>query len=99
MRAAGLPPIITVDEPFAIESGGPAQVHISPTQAAGSPPISTVGLPGGKTGPPTCGTGPLNMGQTCISETRAANGIFCYFMVCFMIKQCVFNIKTTRFDQ
>ena len=75
MRAAGLPPINTDDEPTTIESGGPAQVHISPTQAAGIPPIKTVGVPGGRMGPPTCGDGPLNMGQTCISETRAANGM------------------------
>jgi hypothetical protein len=76
MRAAGLPPISTVDDPMAITSGGPAQVHISPTQAAGNPPIKTVGLPGGKIGPPTCGTGPVNIGQTCISVIRAAAGMF-----------------------
>lgn len=75
MRAAGLPPINTVDEPITMLSGGPAHVHISPMQAAGSPPISTVGAPGGNTGPPTCGDGPLNIGQTCISDTRAANDI------------------------
>jgi hypothetical protein len=51
--AAGFPPIITEDEPIAIVSGGPAHVHISPTHAAGNPPIKTVGVPGGKTGPPT----------------------------------------------
>jgi hypothetical protein len=33
--AAGLPPIITVADPMAIESGGPVQVHWSPTVAAG----------------------------------------------------------------
>ena len=43
MRAAGLPPIMTPLEPMAIVSGGPTQMHISPTTAAGEPPISTVG--------------------------------------------------------
>ena len=31
---------------------------MSPTRAAGMPPISTVGQPGGRIGPPTCGTTP-----------------------------------------
>ncbi len=57
MRAAGLPPIITVVEPMTIESGGPTHVHMEPTVAAGRPPISTVGAPGGRIGPPTCGFG------------------------------------------
>ena len=52
MRAAGIPPIITEDDPVTIVSGGPVQVSISPTLAAGIPPISTVGQPGGNTGPP-----------------------------------------------
>jgi len=56
-------------------SGGPAQVHILPTQAAGNPPIITVGAPGGKTGPPTWGTMPVTIGHTCISDTLAAKGI------------------------
>ncbi len=34
-------------QPITIESGGPVQVAISPNRAAGRPPISTVGLPGG----------------------------------------------------
>ena len=75
IRAAGFPPIFTVADPMIILSGGPAQTHWSPTHAAGKPPIRTVAQPGGNTGPPTCGTGPLNIGQTCISETRAAKGI------------------------
>ena len=29
MRAAGSPPIITVTDPFAMTSGGPAHVHMS----------------------------------------------------------------------
>ena len=69
-------PLKTVLEPVMIVSGGPAQVAISPTLAAGKPPISTVGAPGGKIGPPTCGD-PLGlaMGQVCISETRVAGGM------------------------
>src|SRR5690554_2354590 len=56
-------------------SGGPAQTHISPSTAAGFPPINTVGTPGPDTGPPTCGGGGVpgfNMGQTCILPTVAA---------------------------
>jgi hypothetical protein len=70
-----MPPINTVPEPIAIESGGPVQVAISPTLAAGIPPMSTVGSPGGKTGPPTWGTVPVTIGQTCISVILAAGGI------------------------
>ena len=52
IRAAGFPPIITVPDPITILSGGPVQVHIVPTVAAGCPPINVVGTPGGITGPP-----------------------------------------------
>lgn len=83
IRAAGLPAIITVDEPMRIESGGPVQVHKSPTTAAGIPPIITVGAPGGSIGPPTCGTVPFTIGQTCISFTLAANGMVCICVVSF----------------
>jgi hypothetical protein len=38
-------------------------------------PMSTVTPPGGKIGPPTCGTGPFAAGQACISLTRAAGGM------------------------
>lgn|GEM_PF-6993135 len=65
--AAGLPPIITVAEPVTIVSGGPTQVHVSPTTAAGNAPINTVGTQGPATGPPTwgMGTGPgVNIGHT-----------------------------------
>lgn len=55
MRAAGWPPNITEALPFAMLSGGPAQVHIVPTTAAGLPPIITVGTPAGIIGPPVCG--------------------------------------------
>ena len=74
-RAAGIPPISTDDEPTTIESGGPTQVHISPKIAAGIPAIKTVGTPGPMTGPPTCGTVPVTIGQTCISVILAAGGI------------------------
>ena len=43
-------------------SGGPTQVHISPTTAAGILPINTLGTPGPTIGPPTCGTGEGNAG-------------------------------------
>ena len=79
MRAAGWPPINTVPDPFAIVSGGPTQVTIPPTTAAGMLPIKTVGTPGGRIGPPTCGTGGTAgdcIGQVCMSPARAAGGIF-----------------------
>src|SRR5574337_1423474 len=75
IRAAGNPPINTVNEPMAITSGGPAHVAMSLTLAAGNPPINTVGAPGGRIGPPTWGTTPVTIGQTCMSETRAAGGM------------------------
>src|SRR5688500_1956213 len=56
-------------------AGGPTHVHMSPTRAAGIPPIRTVGAPGGMIGPPTCGFGPSNIGQVCMSPTRAAGGM------------------------
>jgi hypothetical protein len=40
----------------AMVSGGPTQVHMSVARAAGCPPMRTLGQPGGKIGPPTCGT-------------------------------------------
>jgi len=65
----------TVVDPMAIVSGGPEHTHMSPTVAAGNPPISTVGQPGGITGPPTWGTGPgLTIGQICMSDILAAGG-------------------------
>jgi hypothetical protein len=78
MRAAGLPPINTVAEPFTTESGGPTQTQLSPTTAAGRLPISTVGQPGPTTGPPTWGIGGVPgvcIGQLCRSVRRAAGGI------------------------
>jgi hypothetical protein len=71
--AAGLPPIRTLVDPIRIVSGaGLTQVHISPTTAAGIFPIKTVGTPGPIIGPPTCGFGPSDIGQVCISPTLAA---------------------------
>jgi hypothetical protein len=77
--AAGRPPIITVAEPFAIASGGPTQTQLSPITAAGILPMSTLGIPGPTTGPPTCGMGTGNagvcIGQVCMSVILAAGGI------------------------
>src|SRR5450759_2023440 len=75
MRAAGFPPINTVILPMMILSGGPTHTHESPRVAAGRPPINTVGAPGPTIGPPTCGTGPVNIGQACISVNLAAGPI------------------------
>jgi hypothetical protein len=50
--AAGFPPINMDEEPWIIMSGGPLQVQVSPRTAAGCPPMSTVALPPGNTGPP-----------------------------------------------
>jgi hypothetical protein len=78
MRAAIRFPIKTVGEPMAIASGGPTQVHMSVERAAGCPPMRTVGQPGGKIGPPTCGTGGtpgVTIGQVCMSPILAAGGI------------------------
>src|SRR5581483_8785589 len=53
-------------------SGGPTHVAMSPTRAAGRPPIRTVMPPGGRMGPPTWGTTPVTIGQTCMSVIRDA---------------------------
>jgi hypothetical protein len=57
---------------MAMESGGPTQTHILPTAAAGMLPINTVGAPGETIGPPTWGTGPDDIGHTCMSVMREA---------------------------
>ena len=50
---------MTFDEPIAIVAGGPTHVHMSPTRAAGIPPISDGrSARRGMIGPPTCGFGP-----------------------------------------
>src|SRR5271163_2355460 len=66
---------MTLLEPMAITSGGPTQVSMSVTRAAGSIPMITVVQHGGMIGPPTCGTSTVTIGQVCISVTRAARGI------------------------
>lgn len=71
-RAAGKLLINILVLPVTITSGGPAQVHMFETVAAGKFKIKTFGTPGGKIGPPTWGSGPVNIGQMCISVTRAA---------------------------
>src|SRR5690349_3945279 len=76
IRAAPLPPINTVSDPFTMLSGGPEHVHDVPTAAAGLPPMSTVGTPGGMIGPPVCGLPPgLASGHVWLSPTRAAIGM------------------------
>ena len=75
MRAAGIPPNVTVIDPMATESGGPTQMQVSPTTEAGWPPINTVGQPGPMMGPPTWGMGGtpgVTIGQICISSSLAA---------------------------
>src|SRR5690349_18915797 len=59
-------------EPRTMTSGGPTHVAMSPTRAAGRPPIRTVMPPGGRMGPPTWGTTPVTIGQTCMSVIREA---------------------------
>src|SRR5581483_5284495 len=71
-RAAGMPLMSTVNEATATTSGPPAQTHMSVARAAGMPPISTGTAHGGMIGPPTCGTTPVTIGQTCGSVRRAA---------------------------
>tara|TARA_S200000501_G_scaffold208531_1_gene195880 strand:+ start:548 stop:829 length:282 start_codon:yes stop_codon:yes gene_type:complete len=75
IRAAGFPPIFTVPEPCDIEEGGPIQIQVSPTTAAGMFPIKTVGSPGPRMGPPTWGIVPVAAGQLCKSAIRAAGGM------------------------
>ncbi len=43
-------------------------------------PINTVATPGPVTGPPTCGTGPFESGQVCMSLIRAAAGIVVFLV-------------------
>jgi hypothetical protein len=73
--AAGRKLIITPMEPITIMSGGPTQVAMLVTVAAGKKSMSTVGTPGGRIGPPTWGTTPVTMGHTCMSVILAAGGI------------------------
>jgi hypothetical protein len=83
MRAAGRPEIMTVIDPLIITSGGPTQTALSPTTAAGSLPINTLGTQGPTTGPPTCGIGGkpgVTIGQICMSVIRAAGGMMLYMV-------------------
>src|SRR5690606_26243298 len=66
-------PTSTVKQPMAGMEGGPVQTDISETRAAGFLPKSTPMLPR-ETGPPTWGTGPVHMGQTCMSP-KVEDGI------------------------
>lgn len=78
MRAAIKLPIKTVGEPIAIESGGPTHNAMSVTRAAGKKPIKTVGIQGGRIGPPTWGIGGVPgvaCGHVCMSVILAAGGI------------------------
>lgn len=71
-----MPAISTVDDPVMMLAGGPAQTAMSPILAAGSPPMKTVGAPGGRMGPPTCGAPPgVEAGQPWRSVMRAAAGM------------------------
>lgn len=74
IRAAGLPQTNTVVDPLMIVSGGPTQVAISPNFACGRLQVRTVGAQGGMIGPPTCGLGPSDIGQVCMSLNREAGG-------------------------
>jgi len=75
IRAAGMLPIKTVPDPLTMTSGGPTHTHMLPSVAAGMFPIITVTAPGEQIGPPTCGTTPVTIGQTCMSVSRAAGGM------------------------
>ncbi len=72
MRTAPVLWVSTVMLALMIESGGPTQTHMSPMCDAGRLPISTVGTQGPEIGPPTWGTGPVNIGQVCMSVIRDA---------------------------
>ena len=50
----------------------------APMRAVGRKPIRTVGQPGESIGPPTCNRGPSNIGQTCMSVSRAAGGMILF---------------------
>src|SRR5580700_9794805 len=67
-----MPQVKTVIDPSTMTSGGPTQIAMSVTRAAGRPPMSTVGAQGPMIGPPTCGTSTVTIGQTCMSVIRAA---------------------------
>src|SRR5437868_129533 len=70
--AAGRLTMFTEEEPAAMVSGGPTQMAMSLTRAAGTPLMITVVCAGGRRGPPVCGTGPVDAGQAWKSPRRAA---------------------------
>ena len=72
IQTAGKLPTSTVIDALMIMSGGPTQTHMSVTRAWGIFPVSTVTQQGGRIGPPTCGTIPVTIGQTCMSPMREA---------------------------
>src|SRR5581483_6752350 len=100
MRAAGIPCILTVAEPLTMVSGGPMQNNRSPTLAAGSPPISTVGRQGPIMGPPTCGIciGPTGVfcGHWCISMSLAAGGMVHVFVLLIYFYERAFHGYNAR---
>src|SRR5262249_44667594 len=79
-----------------MESGGPTHTHMSPTLAAGSAPMSTVGAPGPVTGPPTCGMGAgtagVCIGHWCMSVNLAAGGIL--FRLAVFLRRQAWNGQT-----
>lgn len=76
---------------MAMESGGPTQTHMLPAVAAGMLPINTVGAPGETMGPPTWGTGPDDIGQTCMSVMREAG-----FPMIKLLLPCRFRLGRGR---
>src|SRR3954452_19287814 len=81
--AAGKPPIVTVRLPWAIPLGAGERHTMPPgalfATAAGAPPISTVGTAAaGVIGPPPCGLGPSESGQSAVSPTRSAGPVGIY---------------------
>jgi len=90
--AAGFLPIKTDFEPLIIVSGGePTQTQEELSVAAGNFPISTEETPF-VIGPPTCGTGGVPgvcIGQTCISVTLAAGGIYPFSLQNFNRLLCI----------
>ena len=93
IRAAIRFPIRTVGDPIAMLSGGPTHTHMSVARAAGWPAMRTVGQPGGKIGPPTCGIGGtpgVTIGHVCISPIRAAGGIVSFLQTVFVYERADF---------
>ena len=76
MRAAGIPPIMTLRRAHRDRRrAGRRRCRCRRRARRAWPAIRTVGAPGGRIGPPTCGFGPSDSGHVCMSPTRAAGGI------------------------